>query len=99
MQAAIKEALPTLNTAEQYAKARGLVRAQGTKVLLSELEEKGIVRDGLITTTTKPFLVFARLVCTVKHKRVWRVSRWVRRANAFITTDITGAATQCSQWL
>ena len=54
--------LPKVRTAAGYATLRALLRAHGVERLRDELAEKGLVGDdGLLTTGTKPFNLFARL--------------------------------------
>ena len=54
--------LPKVRTAAGYATLRALLRDHGVDRLRDELAEKGLVGDdGLLTTGTKPFNLFARL--------------------------------------
>ena len=54
--------LPKVRTAAGYATLRALLRAHGVERLRGELAARGLVGDdGLLTTGTQPFNLFARL--------------------------------------
>ena len=61
--AVAKTRFDELRTADDYAAARALLREHGVARLEAELNAAGVVGDdGALTTGTKPFNVFARLV-------------------------------------
>lgn len=62
----ILEPLPTINSAAQFQKVRGLLRDAGVHKLLAELQAGGFVDDAeMLTIGTKPFNVFARIASGV----------------------------------
>ena len=52
----------SLSSAADFRAARALLREVGVESVESELEQGGYVASGMLTTGTKPFNVFARLV-------------------------------------
>eukprot|EP00746_Dinoflagellata_sp_MGD_P014634 gnl/MRDRNA2_/MRDRNA2_132170_c0_seq1.p1 gnl/MRDRNA2_/MRDRNA2_132170_c0~~gnl/MRDRNA2_/MRDRNA2_132170_c0_seq1.p1 ORF type:complete len:320 (-),score=65.64 gnl/MRDRNA2_/MRDRNA2_132170_c0_seq1:4-963(-) len=62
----LKQRCPHLNRKSVFQEARAIIRQQGPEVLRQHLLAAGIVGDdGLLTTGTKPFNVFARVAAGV----------------------------------